>query len=247
MGRRANSSTTPAISRLPGRSSSSPLLPSCCSAWTARSVPTTRASTLFGAARVASGDVPHRDFYANYGPAQFYILAFLFEVFSPSVLVERAWDAAARSASVVLTFLIVARVASIAAAWLAALASLAWLAALGSHGYPVFPALAAALASLLCLMPAFAGAYSAPWLLAAGSCVGLVALFRYDVGFFVLVAEGLVLGACTLSRARQAGRGHRASLSGRPCRSAPAWGWSRCPSRQPTPPRACLTASSSTL
>ena len=162
---------------------------------------------LFGAARVASGDVPHRDFYANYGPAQFYILAFLFEVFSPSVLVERAWDAAARSASVVLTFLIVARVASIAAAWLAALASLAWLAALGSHGYPVFPALAAALASLLCLMPAFAGAYSAPWLLAAGSCVGLVALFRYDVGFFVLVAEGLVLGACTLSRARQAGQG----------------------------------------
>ena len=33
---------------------------------------------LFGAVRVLHGDVPYRDFYANYGPAQFYVLAGLF-------------------------------------------------------------------------------------------------------------------------------------------------------------------------
>jgi hypothetical protein len=44
---------------------------------------------LVGSTRVLSGDIPYRDFYANYGPAQFYVLAALFKVFGPSVLVER--------------------------------------------------------------------------------------------------------------------------------------------------------------
>src|SRR5258708_1768620 len=30
---------------------------------------------LTGAMRVANGEIPHRDFYANYGPAQFYVVA----------------------------------------------------------------------------------------------------------------------------------------------------------------------------
>ena len=30
---------------------------------------------LVGAMRVADGEIPDRDFYANYGPAQFYVLA----------------------------------------------------------------------------------------------------------------------------------------------------------------------------
>jgi hypothetical protein len=42
--------------------------------------------------RVASGQIPHRDFYANYGPAQFYILAGLFHAFGTSILVERLFD-----------------------------------------------------------------------------------------------------------------------------------------------------------
>ena len=31
--------------------------------------------------RVAAGDVPHADFYANYGPGQFYFIAALFKLF----------------------------------------------------------------------------------------------------------------------------------------------------------------------
>ena len=48
---------------------------------------------LVGAIRVANGAILHRDFYANDGPAQFYVLAGLFKMFGTSVLVERAWDA----------------------------------------------------------------------------------------------------------------------------------------------------------
>jgi hypothetical protein len=47
---------------------------------------------VFGAIRVMNGDVPYRDFYANYGPAQFYVLAGLFKVFGPSILISRIWD-----------------------------------------------------------------------------------------------------------------------------------------------------------
>lgn len=44
---------------------------------------------LVGAMRVADGEISDRDFYANYGPAQFYVLAGLFKLFAPSILGER--------------------------------------------------------------------------------------------------------------------------------------------------------------
>ena len=55
---------------------------------------------LVGAMRVAAGQVPHRDFYANYGPGQFYTLAWLFDLFGSSVFVERIYDLTLRSAIV---------------------------------------------------------------------------------------------------------------------------------------------------
>jgi hypothetical protein len=45
---------------------------------------------LFGADRVLHGAVPHRGFYALYGPAQFYVLAGLCKVIGTSVPVRRA-------------------------------------------------------------------------------------------------------------------------------------------------------------
>ena len=56
--------------------------------------------------RVAAGAVPHRDFYANYGPAQFYILAGLFDVFGQTVLVERLYDVAVKTGIVCLVYVI---------------------------------------------------------------------------------------------------------------------------------------------
>lgn len=47
---------------------------------------------LAGAARVVAGDHIHRDFYANYGPAQFHLLATLFSLFGSGVLTERLAD-----------------------------------------------------------------------------------------------------------------------------------------------------------
>ena len=47
---------------------------------------------LTAAMRVAAGQIPHRDFYANYGPAQFYLVAGLFKLFGETILVERLFD-----------------------------------------------------------------------------------------------------------------------------------------------------------
>lgn len=148
---------------------------------------------LFGAERVLNGDVPHRDFYAIYGPAQFYLLAGLYKLFGASVLIERALDTVERCACVVLVFVIVDRAAPRLHAILAATASLIWLQYFGAYGYPLFPALAAALAGLAFLMSTFQGAGSASGLIAGGVCAGVVVLFRYDVGVPTFVAEGVLL------------------------------------------------------
>jgi dolichyl-phosphate-mannose-protein mannosyltransferase len=50
---------------------------------------------LTGAMQTMAGQVLHRDFYYNYGPAQLYLLAGLFKLFGPSVLVERLTDISA--------------------------------------------------------------------------------------------------------------------------------------------------------
>jgi 4-amino-4-deoxy-L-arabinose transferase-like glycosyltransferase len=62
---------------------------------------------LSASSRVLAGDIPYRYFYANYGPAQFYILAALFKLFGPSVLVERLWDVLIRSCTGLVIYLIV--------------------------------------------------------------------------------------------------------------------------------------------
>lgn len=168
---------------------------------------------LVGADRVSAGAVLHRDFYFNYGPAQLYILSFLFRILSPSVLVERAWDALARSCVVLFVFLLCARLGSRRAAWLAAFASLISLAHFGFHGYPVFPALASALASALCLSAVFANSPGTFWLAAGGLCTGITFLFRYDIGLFVFGTNAILMTAWLLTQSGQTGRARNALLA----------------------------------
>src|SRR5579862_2551523 len=145
---------------------------------------------LVGAEQAANGKVIHRDFYANYGPGQFYVLAGLFKLLTPSVLVGRLWDTAIRSSAAALVYLVAAAAASRRAAWFTALASGLWLASFGTYGYPVFPALVASLAAFLCLAPWRNGTPPPPFRLSlAGIAAGVAALFRYDFGLFTVAAE----------------------------------------------------------
>jgi hypothetical protein len=89
---------------------------------------------LTGAMRVANGEIPHRDFYANYGPAQFYLVALLFKLFGPSAMAERLLDFAIKAAIATLSFATVRSRCRPAAAFAVYIACLIWLAAAGSRG-----------------------------------------------------------------------------------------------------------------
>ena len=158
------------------------------------------ALVLVGATRVGEGAIPHRDFYVPYGPAQFYVLAELFKLLGPSVLVERLWDSAVRAAIVTAAFFVIQRAASRREAWVASALVLVWVRAAESYGYPVFPALLFALLAVLCLTPVFEGRKPALLLFGGGICLGVTVLFRYDIGAYAVVALSLVSAAYEFSR-----------------------------------------------
>jgi hypothetical protein len=147
---------------------------------------------LTGAMRVQAGDLLHRDFYANYGPAQFYIVAALFQLFAADVMVERAWDIAVRGGIAALIYVLIASRARGVVAFAAAAVATVWLASVGNHGYPVYPALFFSLLAAHLLERSLTR-NSLPLAACAGACVAVVTLFRYDVGFFALAA--LVAGS----------------------------------------------------
>jgi hypothetical protein len=159
------------------------------------------AITLFGAERVLRGDVLHRDFYALYGPGQFYVVAWLYKLFGTSVLVERAWTMVVSATCVVLIFLVVDRVAPRLYAALAAVTALPWFENTHPYGSATIPCMAAMLAGLVFLAPVLGTSETprspqtgaVPRLLAAGLCAGVVMLFRYDVGVAVFGVECALL------------------------------------------------------
>jgi 4-amino-4-deoxy-L-arabinose transferase-like glycosyltransferase len=149
---------------------------------------------LSGAARVLSDDVLYRDFFRTYGPAQFYVLAALFKLFGPSVVVERLWDLLIRACTVLVIYLIVDGAWSRKRAIFLAALTCIWLSYFGSYGFPVFPCLLFSLLSLYCLVPIYRGGHAIAPLLASGICVGVTILFRHDVGVAAAVVGAFTLG-----------------------------------------------------
>ncbi len=142
---------------------------------------------LTAAMRVAAGQIPHRDFYANYGPAQFYILAGLFKLFGNSLLVERLFDLLIKALLVTSVYAIVA---SLCRRWIAActaLITILWLIGLHDlYGTPVVPVSLLNLISSFLILPVFIRRVSTRRLLAAGVLVGVATMFRYDIGVALL-------------------------------------------------------------
>ena len=145
---------------------------------------------LYGASRVAAGDLPYRDFWTLYGPGSFYVLAALDHLLGPSVLTGRILDAAIRAAVIMLVYRLVGRRNGRSVPLVSALACFLVL-AVGVREY-LFPALAATATALLalCLMrPIIVDRGGSPWRwLLPGAAVGATALFRPDFGLFASAA-----------------------------------------------------------
>src|SRR5436190_11504213 len=157
---------------------------------------------LQAASRIAHGQLPYKDFWWFYPPGQPYLLAGLWKVFGPSLLVWRIVRVLTDAAVAVLAYYLARRAAPqwlSLAAWLAAACAMAFPS--GPHPFPV--ALACVLGALLLFerRPELAGVLvgvCAAWRLefAAYAAVGI--LIAYAVGRgpawrFALPAAGVGL------------------------------------------------------
>lgn len=136
---------------------------------------------LQAAARVADGELPYRDFYANYGPGQYFLVGGLDLVFGPSLLAWRVVRVALDATVAVLAYALARREAP---EWLALLV---WLAVVGAMAYPTIPhpnptAVALGLGALLLARRSAAG---------AGALAGVAVAFRFDLGLGALAGAAL--------------------------------------------------------
>ncbi len=150
---------------------------------------------LFAAVRVLHGDVPYRDFWTMYGPAQFYVIAGIFKVFGVSVMVARFYNAFAGACVVLLLFVLARKFMPPLFAAVVSLFAVLWATGVLflTYEFPTYPALALTLASVLLLTPLFEDRVRPLPIAMSGLCVALVTLFRHDFGFYVFLCEFVMI------------------------------------------------------
>lgn len=151
---------------------------------------------LTNALRVAAGDVAHRDFYANYGPAAYYTVAAILKLMGEQLFAARLFDACIKAAICGVLFHIVGKTSGRLIASAGTLACLCWFVAFDdSWLYPIYPCILFGLIGTYLMIPT-RSAWRPGRIFIAGICAGLTALFRYETGFFLLAAN--LAGAAVL-------------------------------------------------
>jgi len=149
---------------------------------------------LTAAMRVAAGQIPHRDFYANYGPAQFYLIAGLFRLFGETVLIERVFDFVLKALVVTSVFAIASAYCRRSIAACTAILTILWLFGLSGSGSTIIPVSLLNLIASALLLPVFVRRVSIRRVLAAGAVAGIATLFRYDTGVALIGIQGCEIG-----------------------------------------------------
>jgi hypothetical protein len=147
---------------------------------------------VFNATRIMDGDVPYKDFWTIYPPGQFYVLAAIFKTFGTNLFVARIYDTIVRFVIVICTYLIAKKIISHSLALLACTVTTLLLAFADSYAYAVFPAMALALLSILSMLQ-YRQTGQRRWALSAGLLIGIVALFRWDIGLYTGISVTLTI------------------------------------------------------
>jgi hypothetical protein len=152
--------------------------------------------TLQAARRVATGQLPYRDFLWAYGPAHVYLLAALFKLFGTSLLWWRIVRVLVDAGVALVVFLIVRREAPVK------IALVAWLTAICAMAQPTGAnPFAPALLFSLCAVAVAANARDRRGLLVAGLLCGLAGAWRLDFGVYALIGAGVAAGMGALTGA----------------------------------------------
>jgi hypothetical protein len=149
---------------------------------------------LANAMRTLGGDVIHRDYHTPYGPGSDALVAALFAIFSPAFGVARAYGILIMAGIVAATYsLLVTRIRpTLCYAFTAMCAG--WMLASDFYLYPLLPCVLLALTGSGLLLRADPPR-RARWRLIAGCCTGAAAVFRYDSGFVIMLAQIIAIGA----------------------------------------------------
>ncbi len=170
---------------------------------------------LYGAERVLEGEVPYRDFHTLYPPATVYLNAGIFKLLGISLYNALLGVLVFKVLTTVMFFLCGRLVMPRAWALAAAAFSLFWLRpngpfkAVPMHYGALF--LAVALFSILNYVTRRGRGY----LVAAGLAIGVLALFKHNIGVYALIGSLVVVLAADLPpdvKIRQIIRGYRGPL-----------------------------------
>ena len=144
-------------------------------------------STAAQALRVLNGELIYRDFFTVVTPGSYYTVAWLFQLFGPSLMVLR-WTALVTGLGILLVTLVIARrVMSWPFAAAAALMTTVWGWFLVTPNFYSLQAAFFALIALWCYLRYLDGS-SPRWILAAGIVTGLTAMVKQNVGAYAAVA-----------------------------------------------------------
>jgi hypothetical protein len=149
---------------------------------------------LTGPMRVLAGQIPHRDFFVNYGPGQFYTIAGLFRLFGESILVERLYDLFLKALIVALVYRIVLLYCRRSIAVWAVSFMILWFFGLNEMaGNALVPVSLFNLVASILILPVFLRPVSTRRMLVAGGVAGVATLFRYDTGIALLGTQATVV------------------------------------------------------
>jgi hypothetical protein len=169
---------------------------------------------LTGSMRVAASQIPHRDFYTLYGPAQYFILAGLFRLFGELLLVERLFDVFVKALIVTAAYAITSNYCRRSVALLASVVTLLWLFSIEeTAGSATMAVSLLNLVGSALIASVFVGGAARRRVFAAGAIAGLAALFRYDTGVAALGIHATAILIAGYLRSRSILNGLRSLLS----------------------------------
>jgi Dolichyl-phosphate-mannose-protein mannosyltransferase len=148
---------------------------------------------LYASERVLEGAVPYRDFHTLYPPATFYLNAALFKWLGVSLLSALVGVLIFKVLTVVVIYLSARQVMPRAWALWAALSSLLWLRPNGPFKSVPMHYGALLLAVAIYLLLKHENRRKLAFLFLAGASLGLVALFKHNIGVYALAGSVLLL------------------------------------------------------
>lgn len=155
--------------------------------------------SVYTAIRILNGEVPYRDFYTGFPSAESYIFAFLFKIFSPSLLVERVYSTITNFLIIVCSCWITKKLVSQKFALISWFLTTMWIVPFGYYGYAVPHVLLFSLLSCICIIKFIL--QERHWgILLAGILTGIATFFRLDIGGYVFISSSIVLISFMLSK-----------------------------------------------